>query len=91
VKKIIFSKTLLTGLFDVYSWGKASAARKMTAKKKLNDSIESESKKKRERRKPLTISIYSTNEINSQKYIVTFTSYPSDNAVKSIHVPPDLI
>lgn len=35
VKKIIFSKTLLTGLFDVYSWGKASAARKMTAKKKI--------------------------------------------------------
>jgi hypothetical protein len=92
VKKIIFSKTPLTGLFDVYSWGKASAARKMTAKKKnWMTRLKANQRKKRERRKPLTISIYSTNEINSQKYIVTFTSYSSDNAVKSIHVPPDLI
>lgn len=81
---------------DRFIWrkqlGKGIGSKKNDCQKKnWMTRLKANQRKKRERRKPLTISIYSTNEINSQKYIVTFTSYPSDNAVKSIHVPPDLI
>ena len=75
--------------------GKGIGSKKNDCQKKLNDSIESESKKKK-REEKASQHQHIFNKRNKftkihYMYIVTFTSYPSDNAVKSIHVPPDLI